>query len=158
MRLRAIADEYAALLRAAFGDRLVSVVLYGSVARGDARPGSDINVLIVAGPISPGPFKRRDLLDAADQAVAPLIAATAMDGIPTRLARVVKTPEEAREIEPLYVDLTEDAVLLYDPNGFFARVLDGVRASLDRLGATRTGEGRTRYWEMGASRDRGSTP
>ena len=148
MRLREIAGEYAAFLRSAFGDRLVSVVLYGSVARGDARPGSDINVLVVAGAIAPGPFKRRDLLDAADQALAPLIAAADMDGIPTRLARIVKTPEDAREIEPLYLDLTQDAVLLYDRDGFFARVLDGVRASLDRLGATRTGQGHQRYWRM----------
>jgi predicted nucleotidyltransferase len=147
-RLREIAGEYAAVLRAAFGDRLVSVVLYGSVARGDARPGSDINVLVVAGAIAPGPFKRRDLLDAADQAVAPLIAAAAMDGIPTRLARIVKMPQEAREIAPLYLDLTQDAVLLYDRDGFFAGVLDGVRASLDRLGATRTADGRPRYWRL----------
>ncbi len=147
-RLREIATEYAALLRSAFGNRLVSVVLYGSVARGDARPGSDINVLVVADAIAPGPFKRRDLVDAADQAVAPLVAAAAMDGIPTRLARIVKTPEEAREIQPLYLDLTQDAVLLYDRDGFFARVLDGVRASLERLGATRTGDGHPRYWRL----------
>ena len=154
-RLRELAAEYAALLRSAFGDRLVSVVLYGSVARGDARPDSDINVLVVTGPIAPGPFKRKDLLDAADEALAPLIAAAEMDGIPTRLARIVKTPEEAREITPLYFDLTQDAVLLYDRDGFFARVLDGVRTSLDRLGATRTGDRGPRYWELPADRHSG---
>jgi hypothetical protein len=147
-RLRELAGEYAAYLRSAFGDRLVSVVLYGSVARGDARPGSDINVLVVADAIAPGPFKRRDLVAAADEALSYLIAAAAMEGIPTRLARIVQTPEEAGEITPLHLDLTQDAVLLYDRDGFFSRVLDGVRASIDRLGATRTGDGRSAYWEM----------
>lgn len=34
-------------LEALYGDRLVKIVLYGSQARGDARPDSDIDVLIV---------------------------------------------------------------------------------------------------------------
>jgi predicted nucleotidyltransferase len=33
--------------RAAYGDRLLRVVLYGSRARGDAEPESDIDVLVV---------------------------------------------------------------------------------------------------------------
>ncbi len=38
-----------------YGKRLVDVVLFGSHARGDAAPGSDIDVLIVLqGPVSPG--------------------------------------------------------------------------------------------------------
>ena len=34
-------------LETLYGDRLVRVVLYGSQARGDARPDSDIDVLVV---------------------------------------------------------------------------------------------------------------
>lgn len=38
-----------------YGDRLVRLVLYGSRARGDAEPDSDIDVLVVLkGPVSPG--------------------------------------------------------------------------------------------------------
>jgi uncharacterized protein len=38
-----------------YGERLVRMVLYGSRARGDAEPGSDIDVLIVlAGTVDPG--------------------------------------------------------------------------------------------------------
>jgi len=38
-----------------YGDRLVRMVLYGSRARGDAEPGSDIDVLIVLkGTVDPG--------------------------------------------------------------------------------------------------------
>lgn len=39
-------------LRSIYGDRLVRVILYGSRARGDARPDSDVDVLVVLrGPI-----------------------------------------------------------------------------------------------------------
>lgn len=34
-------------LEALYGDRLVQIILYGSQARGDAQPDSDIDVLIV---------------------------------------------------------------------------------------------------------------
>ncbi len=34
-------------LRATYGDRLVTTILFGSQARGDAQPGSDIDILIV---------------------------------------------------------------------------------------------------------------
>ncbi len=38
-----------------YGERLVRMVLYGSRARGDAEPGSDIDVLIVLeGTVDPG--------------------------------------------------------------------------------------------------------
>jgi len=39
-------------LQAAFGDRLQGVVLYGSEARGDAQPDSDIDLLVLlTGPV-----------------------------------------------------------------------------------------------------------
>lgn len=40
-------------LRALYGDRLMRAVLYGSQARGDARPDSDVDVLVILhGPIA----------------------------------------------------------------------------------------------------------
>ena len=39
--------EYSDRLRAALGDRLVELRLFGSVARGDDRPDSDIDILVI---------------------------------------------------------------------------------------------------------------
>jgi len=38
---------YVAALKAHFGDQLVDVLLFGSKARGDAHPGSDIDVVVI---------------------------------------------------------------------------------------------------------------
>lgn len=148
--LRELADDYAALLRSAFGDRLVSVVLFGAVARGDAHASSDIDVLVVVDPIAPGPFSRNDLLAAADEALAPLLAAAEMDGIRTRLHRIVATRADAEQMIALDLDLAQDGVLLFDRNAFLADLLDNTRASLARLGARRVREGGSWYWEMGS--------
>jgi predicted nucleotidyltransferase len=45
--LRGILAELKERLGALYGDRLLSVVLFGSQARGDAEAGSDIDVLVV---------------------------------------------------------------------------------------------------------------
>jgi predicted nucleotidyltransferase len=46
-KLRSIVVELRQRLEALYGDRLVKMLLYGSQARGDARPWSDIDVLLV---------------------------------------------------------------------------------------------------------------
>jgi predicted nucleotidyltransferase len=45
--VRAALAEAKARLAALYGDRLERVVLYGSHARGDARPDSDLDLLVV---------------------------------------------------------------------------------------------------------------
>ncbi len=145
---RKLADRYADLLKSTLRDRLVSVVLFGSVARGDASTTSDIDLLIVANDLPAGQFARKRLLVEADATFEADLEAAAGKGIDTRLARIVRTPREAARIIPLYLDLTEDAVLLYDRDGFFAGVLDRVRTSLRRLGSRRVRQGTTWSWDL----------
>jgi len=146
--LRRLAERYTAHLLVALGQRLVSVVLFGSVARGDPSATSDIDLLIIAEDLPPGQFARKALLRSADTAFERDLEEAAATGIEGRLARIVRTPAEAARVIPLYLDLTEDAVLLHDRPGFFASVLDRVRASLRRLGSRRIRLGKTWYWDL----------
>ncbi|MHB8647094.1 MAG: nucleotidyltransferase domain-containing protein [Thermomicrobiales bacterium] len=50
--VQTILSELRGLLEACYGGRLKRLVLFGSQARGDAEPGSDIDVLVVlTGPV-----------------------------------------------------------------------------------------------------------
>ena len=54
-QLRTLLAELRSRFEALYGPRLVRLMLFGSQARGDAEPGSDIDVLVVLeGPVRPG--------------------------------------------------------------------------------------------------------
>ena len=66
-KVRNILAELRRRFEARYGDRLVAMVLYGSQARGDAEPGSDIDVLVVLkGAVEPCLEISRTLDDVTD--------------------------------------------------------------------------------------------
>ncbi len=66
-QLRSLLAELRSRFEALYGPRLVRLMLFGSQARGDAEPGSDIDVLVVLeGPVRPGEEIRRSLNDVAE--------------------------------------------------------------------------------------------
>lgn len=146
--LRKIAIAYVEALKGALAHRLVSVVLFGSVARGEATPFSDIDLLVVAEGLPKGRSARRRELQMADQAVEGELMALHEKGVASDLCVIIQTPEEATAIRPLYLDFVEDAVILYDKGGFFAQVLARLKRSLERLGARRLHLGKVRYWDL----------
>jgi hypothetical protein len=146
--LQDAAKHYGGLLRETLGDNLVTLALFGSAARGEATAGSDIDLLIVCEALPAGRFARLRVLDEADRRFESELSRLRSKGIDTRLARIIKTRAEAERIVPLYLDLVQDARLLYDRDGFFASVLSRLADSLTRLGAERRVRGRVRYWVL----------
>ena len=65
-RLQNLLAELRRRFEALYGPRLLRLMLYGSQARGDAEPGSDIDLLVVLeGPVHPGKEIERTLDDVA---------------------------------------------------------------------------------------------
>jgi hypothetical protein len=134
--------------RAIYGDRLVSVVLYGSVARGTMRHHSDMDLLIVARDLPTGRLNRVREFETVEEAVADEVHRAAGHGIHTALSPVLKTPEEVLAGSPLFLDMVDDARLLYDRDGFFAQQLVRLRTRLAQLGAKRVWRGNMWYWDL----------
>jgi len=134
--------------QALYGDRLVSIVLYGSVARGMMRHDSDVDLLIVARDLPRGRLKRVEEFESVEEAVAEEIRRAAGRGIDAMLSPVLKTPDEVQAGSPLFLDMVEDARLLYDRNGFFAQQLARLKDRLVDLGAKRIWKGNAWYWDL----------
>lgn len=147
-RLWELAQAYTEALRRSLGEKLVAVVLFGSVARGEATPSSDVDLLVVAEDLPPGRFQRYAWLEAADRAVEAQVQALWQQGVPVEISVLLKTPEEAMRTVPLYLDLTEDARILYEREPFFSLILERLRERLRALGAQRKRQGAIRYWDL----------
>jgi uncharacterized protein len=146
--LATTADRYAALVGAELGDNLVSIVLFGSVARGEATPDSDIDLLIIGEQFPTGRFARLRSIDGSDRRIEPDLERLRERGLDPRIMPFLKTRAEAERVVPLYLDMVEDARLLYDRDGFFRSVLTRLQARLNALGAQRRRRGRIRYWVL----------
>ena len=146
--LRAAAAVYARLLEEELEENLVAVVLFGSVARGEATADSDIDVLVVCEKLPAGRFARLAELGRVDARFENELRRLGAAGIDTRVVPLLKTRREAARVVPLYLDMVEDACLLVDRGGFFAEVLAGLRARLASLGAERRRRGRAHYWVL----------
>lgn len=137
-----------AAARAVYGERLVSLVLYGSVARGTMRHDSDMDVLVIARDLPRGRLNRMREFAVVEDAVADELHRLATRGIHTSLSPLLKTPDEVAQRSPLFLDMVEDARVLYDREGFFAAHLARMRNRLAELGARRIWRGNAWYWDL----------
>lgn len=83
-----------------------------------------------------------------EEELEPLLRELEEQGYHIEFSPILKTPEEAEKITPLYLDLTEDAVILYDKDNFFTRILEKLRRRLQELGAERVRFGKLWYWRL----------
>jgi len=145
---RRLLEKLIETLRGRFGDDLISVVVYGSVARGEAKRDSDVDLLIVARNLPRSRFARQDLFIEVEEKLEEILKRLEEEGYRVDFSPILLTPEEAARIRPLYLDMVEDAVVLYDKGGFFASVLAKLKARLEELGAQRVRLGKRWYWVL----------
>jgi predicted nucleotidyltransferase len=131
-----------------YGERLVSVVLFGSVGRGTSNPQSDIDLLIVAEQLPKGRMQRVQEFGCIEQALQPLLSELSSIECHVELSPVFKSPEELMQGTPLMLDMVEDARILYDPEGFFEKALARLTNRLKELRAKRVWRGNAWWWDL----------
>ena len=139
-----------------YGDRLVALAIFGSVARRSARPDSDLDLLVVVRGLPRGHRARLATFDPVERSLADSLGALRTAGVQTSLSPVLRTPEDMQTASPLMLDLTEDAVIIVDHGDVLRAALDDLRARLRRLGSRRiwTGPGAW-YWDLKPDYKRG---
>jgi len=146
------------LLRSLLGDDLISVVVFGSVARGRADLNSDTDVILVASNMPRSLSERMEIL--ANLLVEFSKTQTCEElnrrGLNTWVQFHPLTMEEAELHRPIYLDVVEDGIIVYDRGGFIKRVMEGFKSKLEALGAKRVFlEDGSWYWDLKPSIKRG---
>lgn len=146
--LARLIDELSIEASRHYGDRLVSLVVFGSVGRGTSRPDSDLDVLVVAAPLPNGRMARVADFEPVEAALAPCLAQGRIAGFNTECSPIFKTPAELAAGSPLLLDMVDDARVLVDRGGVFHSAIDRLRGRLSALGAKRIWRGSAWYWDL----------
>lgn len=133
-------------LRRICGDNLISLALYGSVARGDFHKDSDIDLLIICEKLPKEKFLRQKFFIEIEKAI-PFEKLHEQNYYPI-FSPILKTSEEAKFLSPLYLDMVDDAIILFDKDDFFRSILDRLKSQLKKLGAIKKTIGNKWYWDL----------
>jgi predicted nucleotidyltransferase len=129
-----------------YGDRIVTLAVFGSVGRETQRHDSDTDILIIAKGLPKGRIKRVQEFEEVEEKLSQYFERLEKLGIKTYLSPIIKTPDEAEQGSALFLDMIADVQMLYDKNGFFSKILERLKVRLDDLGAQRIKRGNAWYW------------
>lgn len=145
--LELLISRFQKLLEEKLEGNLVSLVLFGSVARGDFRPDSDVDFLVVCETLPANRWQRWDPILAVEDRLRKEPATPGGPPLPY-ISVILKDRREAAYHSPLYLDMVEDARILVDRGGFFKGVLEEIGVRLKELGAQRKYIGKQWYWDL----------
>lgn len=147
---RALLAQFVILAQETLADNLVTIVLYGSVARGDARPESDVDLLLVLEQASPVYCERLQVLHPILRRLRqrPCWQELVACRLAPELNVLIFSRAEAERNRHLYLDMIEDALLLVDRGDFFEQRLQTLRRRLAELGAAKVRRNGTWYWDL----------
>ncbi len=130
--------HFLALVREEYKDQIIAVVLYGSVARAEAEPTSDLDlILIIEDP--PSPYEKsikRFILKVEDRLKdGEEFRDMVKNGFYPELKPIILSRSEAAMNRYIFLDLIDDAIILFDRNDFFKKRLETLKRRLKELGS-----------------------
>jgi len=137
-------------ITAYYGDRLQSLLVFGSYACGRPRFHSDLDLLIV---LSGGCWTRlsernEEFVLHVEQYCDEPLQALHEAGVSMELSPLILLRDEASGFLPIYLDLVEHHWVVEDREGFMRGVLERVRGQMARWGSRRMDAGGHWLWEI----------
>jgi len=145
-KVQIILEELNKLVRNHYKDDLISLIVFGSIGRGTFREDSDIDLLIIANNLPNGRIKRINHFMTVEEKMESLLKSLELNQM--YLSTIIKSPEEAIKGSPLFLDMIEDGIILYDKDNFFKDILNKLKENLLKLGAKRIRVGNIWYWKL----------
>ncbi|MFQ5903965.1 MAG: nucleotidyltransferase domain-containing protein [Candidatus Binatia bacterium] len=130
---------------------LISMVLYGSVARRQAERYSDIDLLIILSEPPASYYQRlQPVLEAMKRLKRTSIYVDLVgQGYNPYLSFLILSEEETRENRFIFLDMIDYSVILFDRDGFIAERLESLKRRLEALGSKKVFlEDGSWYWDL----------
>ncbi len=130
-----------------YGDNLLGLALFGSFARGENRKDSDLDILIV---LKDAPGRRLRLvefireIEMKHDALAQRLFSE--ENLLCELSPYILTVSEAELVQPIYYDLVDNHIVIFDPQGIIALIVKSMSALLRQVGAYRVRRNNTWEW------------
>jgi predicted nucleotidyltransferase len=142
-----ILDSFKQSLLERFSSNLISLVLFGSVARGSAKQESDIDLLIIL----------KDAPDSYYKCLEPVVdielklrkEAFETTGTTAMFSSIILSKKEAMQNRNIFLDMLDASIILYDKGDFFKNRLKDLEKRLLKLGSKKVIlEDKTWYWNL----------
>lgn len=137
--------EACAQLRRAEAVGLRGVWLFGSVARGDARTNSDVDLVVVTKDL-PGGRKEMSERIYSSLKIEEERQFLYENGIATDLSVYPLSETELGRFYPLMLDVAREGVVLFEVDGILSRASSSMKLAMPRLGVKRRRLGRGWLW------------
>jgi predicted nucleotidyltransferase len=146
--LHELAENFALELEKTLRGRLLSVCLFGSIARGDEDLSSDIDILIIAEDLPEGLISRNLIIKNITETIksSPQARALRKMNQSILMSPIILTPEEALKHPTIMLDIVDDGIILYDRGAFLQKILNDIKSRLRELGARKTKTRKGWYW------------
>jgi len=135
------------LIKDNYENRLISLILYGSVSRGTAKKDSDVDIILVVENLSYTEAMNRFLLVEDRLKESTEYLSIKSTGYSPEVKPIIFSREEASESRYIFLDVVNDGIILHDKNAFFKQRLEKLRKRLRDLESKRiTREDGSWYW------------
>jgi len=117
-----------------YGDRLISLAVYGSYARNEARLNSDLDLFVV---LSDNPSLSRsernwEFLTKVEKPFDTERLSLESDLISMEISALILPESKARSFNPLYLDMVTEVHILWDPRHFLKERLNKTAEQMKR--------------------------
>ncbi|KFI37318.1 DNA polymerase subunit beta [Peptococcaceae bacterium SCADC1_2_3] len=132
-----------------YGVSLLGCAIFGSYARGDNRHNSDLDLLIILEKASGLSSRLKEFVENIEmnhEALAQEIYE--QEDIFCELSPYILSGEEALKLQPIYYDLVEHHLIIYDPTGLIAYIISATGRILVRSGARKVRQNNTWEWQL----------
>ena len=146
---RGVINRILTFIKDAYADNLISLAIYGSYASGKARLNSDLDLFII---LSKTGRRTAELKYFYDKVEAPLenelLQLLKIQKIDMSISPFIVSREQASFFNPLYLDMSDDAYIVYDKDDFLRSILIKVGVLKQRYNFQKKSISNTFLWDM----------